>query len=395
MSAPDIVVVGAGPAGLATAAACQRVGLETVCLTADAALPWPNNYGLWADELAALDLARFAAHAWPRARVILDEPRQHAFDRAYVQLDNAALRDHLAAQVEIRVDRALALRDGALTLAGGDALRPRLVIDATGHRPQLVVRDARVAPGFQAALGWRATVEGWPFPLDEVRLMDFSDAAPGETSPPTFLYAMPFGPHDVFVEETSLCARPAVDFDRLADRLRARLGTLGVTVRSIEHTERCLIPMGDALPARGPVVGVGAAASMVHPATGYMVGSALRAARRLADAVRAALDEGRDPAVAGWAAVWPRDHVRTRRLYEFGMGALLTMDLADLRDFFDAFFHAPPAVRWRYLAGTATPAEAAAAMRAVFARLPNRLRGRLVGRSFGPAGWRMLRALAG
>ena len=39
---------------------------------------------------------------------------------------------------------------------------------------------------------------------------------------PTFLYAMPFSPTKVFLEETSLVARPAVGFQDLKDRLAAR-----------------------------------------------------------------------------------------------------------------------------------------------------------------------------
>ena len=41
---------------------------------------------------------------------------------------------------------------------------------------------------------------------------------------PTFLYAMPFSPTKVFLEETSLVARPAVGFQDLKDRLAARCG---------------------------------------------------------------------------------------------------------------------------------------------------------------------------
>jgi lycopene beta-cyclase len=49
---------------------------------------------------------------------------------------------------------------------------------------------------------------------------------------PTFLYAMPFSKTRVFVEETSLVARPALNFDELKDRMYARLKHLGIKVCS-------------------------------------------------------------------------------------------------------------------------------------------------------------------
>ena len=86
---------------------------------------------------------------------------------------------------------------------------------------------------------------------------------------PTFLYAMPFSPTRVFLEETSLVARPAVGFPELRARLRARLAHMGVFVTAIEEEEYCLIPMGGVLP-RLPqrVLGIGGTAGMVHPSTG-------------------------------------------------------------------------------------------------------------------------------
>ena len=47
---------------------------------------------------------------------------------------------------------------------------------------------------------------------------------------PTFLYAMPFTKTEIFVEETSLVARPTVNFDDLKDRMYARLKHLGIKV---------------------------------------------------------------------------------------------------------------------------------------------------------------------
>ena len=80
---------------------------------------------------------------------------------------------------------------------------------------------------------------------------------------------MPFSPTRIFLEETSLVARPAIAFPELKARLEARMAHLGIRVKSIEEEEYCLIPMGGVLP-RLPqrVLGIGGTAGMVHPSTG-------------------------------------------------------------------------------------------------------------------------------
>ena len=47
---------------------------------------------------------------------------------------------------------------------------------------------------------------------------------------PTFLYAMPFSRTRIFLEETSLVARPAVAFPELKRRLDARMAHLGIRI---------------------------------------------------------------------------------------------------------------------------------------------------------------------
>jgi len=107
---------------------------------------------------------------------------------------------------------------------------------------------------------------------------------------PTFLYVMDLGQGRFFVEETSLAAAPALSFVSLQQRLEQRLAHRGIAIEAVEHVEHCLFPMNPALPdRRQPVVGFGGAASMVHPASGYMIGSLLRRGPPLAADLAAAL----------------------------------------------------------------------------------------------------------
>lgn len=133
--------------------------------------------------------------------------------------------------------------------------------------------------------------------------------------------------------------------------------------------ERVRIPLDDGLPALNqPILGYGAAAGLVHPATGYQLGSALRAAPGVARAVAAALAQGRDPAAAGWAALWDTRRRATRRFHRLGLDVLLGQDSATQAAFFAAFFSAPGG-RWRaWLDAEASVAATIAAMSAVFFR---------------------------
>ena len=56
----DVVVIGSGPAGLQMANALEQRGLKVEGLSpVPSDQPWPNTYGLWADELEALGLEDF------------------------------------------------------------------------------------------------------------------------------------------------------------------------------------------------------------------------------------------------------------------------------------------------------------------------------------------------
>ncbi|CAI5951060.1 unnamed protein product [Closterium sp. NIES-65] len=119
-------------------------------------------------------------------------------------------------------------------------------------------------------------VDSHPFALDQMVFMDWRDShlAPGtpmqksNADLPTFLYAMPLSPTTVFLEETSLVARPAVAFDEIQRRLEKRLAHLGIKVNAITEQEYCLIPMGGVLPDMPQrVLGIGGTAGMVHPST--------------------------------------------------------------------------------------------------------------------------------
>ena len=116
-------------------------------------------------------------------------------------------------------------------------------------------------------------------------------------------------------------------YDVLKQRLQQRLDQRGVAITEVIHEEFCLFPMNLPLPDRSqPLLAFGGAASMVHPASGYMVGSLLRRGPGLAQAIAEALATPSLASAAlaqrGWQALWPMELVLRHQLYQFGFGAV-------------------------------------------------------------------------
>ena len=222
----------------------------------------------------------------------------------------------------------------SLTLSpGGEPLRARMVVDATGFESRMVRREAPAAgglweeipPGYQIAYGMRVAVKGGrlaPFQAEAMTLFDYrtdhlegTDMLADAEARPSFVYVMPYsegglsdgaalpeipaltrtpaprrrspgpwpcpppqadGTLDVFFEETSLVGRDErrLEFPLLKRRLLKRLEFHGIEFEpeSVREEEYCYIPMGGALPdPEQRIVPFGGAANTVHPATGYQL----------------------------------------------------------------------------------------------------------------------------
>ena len=403
----DVLVVGSGPAGLAVAAALGATGLRVTNLAPDPRALWPNTYGVWLDEVEPLGYAPYLAQVW--RDTVADFGRgEIALGRAYSRFDNAALQAQLLERCEqvgvmwCRGTAAHAEHTAAgshLFTTDGARYSARLIVDAGGHFSKLTVRP----PGnlaFQTAFGVFGRFSAPLLKPGQLLLLDFRDdfLTPDERCTPTFLYAMDLGNGRFLAEETSLAHRPGLPMELLKNRLERRLAARGVTVTETLGLERVRFPMNLRLPDPAQrVVGFGGAAGMVHPASGYLVASLLRRAPPLAEAVAQALGQpGASPeraAYTAWQALWPRERVRERQLYLFGLEALLTLDSAQTQDFFSAFFKLPPPLWQGYLSGTLSTAGIIQTMTATFRHAPNRVRRPLIRTALSREGVRLLRAL--
>lgn len=135
-------------------------------------------------------------------------------------------------------------------------------------------------------------------------------------------------------------------------------------------TERVRFPVDTPRHRTAGVLGFGAAAPLVHPASGFSVATALT----LADAVAEAIAAGSSPE----PVVWSPQARAVHRFRRIGLEALLRMPPAEVPGFFEVFFALPERHRWAYLGGRDDLAGTVAVMGALFGRSGWRLRTHLV-----------------
>ncbi|MCZ2820729.1 lycopene cyclase family protein [Modestobacter sp. VKM Ac-2977] len=377
----DVVVAGAGPAGLSVAAACAARGLGVV-VVAPHLRPWHQTYGMWADELDAVSTALLGDTARtegppPLGRrypvtVVRTTAGSQDIGRSYARLHNDVVHGLLLGQLRAgggatRTGSVAAVHQDpagqVVTLADGTTLTGGMVIDARGGGP---------GSAHQRAWGERVTGDlGGLVPDGGALLMDWAVLREdGAAQPPAFLYGMGLDDGTTLLEATSLAARPPVPLPHLRDRLHRLIAEAGL--RIADRPERVAIPL-DAAVRRSDGVPVGAAAGLVHPATGYSVATSLRAGSTIADAVLAGAD-----AAAVRALVRSARQRATLGLLGLGREVLVGLDEAETDAFFQAFFSLPEQAWVAYLDVGSAPTSIAATMLRVARALPPPARRRLV-----------------
>ncbi|GLC71022.1 hypothetical protein PLESTF_001061800 [Pleodorina starrii] len=415
----DVTIVGAGPAGLYLAAELARRGLTVNVLGLD--VPIVNNYGVWTDEFQALGLEHTLECSWPDAVCYFGEGKEVRVGRGYGRVSRRKLRSHLLSICEaagVRFSSAevadIAVMEGGkltqLTTKDGTVYRSRLTTLAAGAAGGKFLQYEEDAPivAAQTAYGIEAEVEGYDgaYPTDLMLFMDFRRHHTGlydATAPnvqvgkhpnsgdglwgsseecPSFLYAMPLGGNRVFLEETCLVAKPALPFAVLKRRLTRRLKAMGISVTKIHEEEWSYIPVGGPLPlASQAVTAFGAAANLVHPATGFSVSRSFREAPVVAEEISAALGAGLGVAEASrrvWDRLWPLEKRTQASFHVFGMELLATLDLSATNDFFNTFFRLP-SFFWRgFLASTLSAGQLIGFALVVFTLAPPAIKYKLI-----------------
>jgi len=216
----------------------------------------------------------------------------------------------------------------------------------------------------------------------------FSDS---EQENPTFLYAMPMSSTRVFFEETCLASKDAMPFDILKKRLMYRLDAMGVRILKVHEEEWSYIPVGGSLPNTDQKnLAFGAAASMVHPATGYSVVRSLSEAPRYASVISdilrnrvpaqylAGSSQNYSPSMLAWRTLWPQERKRQRSFFLFGLALIIQLNNEGIQTFFEAFFRVPKWMWQGFLGSTLSSVDLILFSFYMFAIAPNQLRMNLV-----------------
>jgi len=394
--------MGAGPAALCITAELVQQGLNVQAIASKSPLePWPNTYGIWAAELESLDMQELLKYRWNDTVSFFGDGlskhgntcTNHYLDYGLFNSNNfqQALLDRcngLTWQVETVEKIDFSEKETIVICSSGEKYFARLVIDASGHKTPFIRRPNHEAIAKQAAYGVVGKFSAPPVERNRFVLMDFRPDHLNENQlkePPSFLYAMDLGDGNYFVEETSLACSPPLSFESLKARLSSRLSNKGIEIDEIIHEEHCLFPMNLPLPYRDqPLLAFGGSASMVHPASGYMVGSLLRRAPSLAKEIAKVIKE--DPLVPtsqiarrGWQTLWTTELVQRHRLYQFGLQRLMSFNESLLRDFFDTFFKLPKKDWYGYLTNTLPLPRLFIVMLKLFSIAPSKVRFGMLG----------------
>ncbi|XP_058773682.1 capsanthin/capsorubin synthase, chromoplastic-like [Vicia villosa] len=391
----DVIIIGAGPAGIRLAEQVSLYGIKVCCVDPNPLSIWPNNYGVWLDEFEDLGLEDCLDKTWPMASILIDDKNTKYLDRSYGRINRKKLKEKFVKGcvfngVRFYKSKVWEIKhhefESIVVCDNGKELKASLVVDASGFGSKFIDRDDHKVRnyGFQVAFGVLAEVDFHPFDLDKVVLMDWRDSHLRDgnsiSKSPTFMYAMPFSSTLIFLEETSLVSRPAMSHMEVKRRMVARLRHLGINVKRILQDEKGLIPMGGSLP-RIPqnVIAFGGNSGIVHPSTGYMMARTMA----LAPIVAASINEclGSNRMIRGenlyakvWSSMWPIERRVAREFYTFGMETLLKLDLNETRDFFDAFFELKPNYLQGYLSSSLSLNDIVWLSMSLFAHASNRSR---------------------
>jgi len=191
-----------------------------------------------------------------------------------------------------------------------------------------------------------------------------------------------------------LSAIPATGKTTLCRWLRAAAAELGLALETISIDEFYFAsPQLDHCLAGNPWgVGFGGAGGMVHPASGYMVGSLLRRAPSLAQATATCMadsgEHGSTIAATAWQSLWPLELRPRHGFYRFGLSKLMGFEEARLRHPFHSFFQLPDPLWYGFLTNTLSVGEPAVAMARLFGLAPWDVRAGLLLPAQQPPGWR-------
>ncbi|HEV2931184.1 MAG TPA: lycopene beta-cyclase CrtY [Propionibacteriaceae bacterium] len=294
----DLAILGGGLAGGLIALALTRRRPEVRLAVVEQAGLGGNH--VWSHFARDLDpsaewlVEPLISYRWPAYDVAFPAHRR-TMDTAYRSITSERFAAVLKEQVppEVFVDgQVVAAERGQVRLADGRLIAAAAVLDARG------AGDATTLD-----LGWQKFVgqtlhTAEPHGVSRPMVMDGSVE---QTDGYRFVYLLPFGPQEIFIEDTYYSDTPDLDETLLRGRIAAYAGARGWRVSAESRLERGVLPvvLGGDFEAYWRSTGTelakaGMRAGLFHPTTGYSLPDAVR----LACVLAAAPDLGHDTLVA-------------------------------------------------------------------------------------------------
>lgn len=284
----DLAILGGGLAGGLIALALTLRRPEVRLVVVEEATVGGNH--IWShfasdvDQSAGWLVEPLIAHRWPAYDVAFPA-HARTLEAPYRSITSERFAAVLAARIPARCfvsARVTAARPGRVELADGRVIAASAVIDARG-------------PGDAGTLdlGWQKFVgqtlhTARPHGVTRPMVMD---ATVAQLDGYRFVYLLPLGEREIFVEDTYYSESPDLDRPLLAGRIAAYAAGRGWSTESTSRLESGVLPVvvGGDFTAYWNSTGTelakaGMRAGLFHPTTGYSLPDAIRLACVLAAA---------------------------------------------------------------------------------------------------------------
>ncbi len=355
---PDIAIIGGGLAGGLTALAVTHVAPQLSVRLIEAGDSFGGNHrwswfegDLGPEETALLE--PFDKTQWTSGNEVRFPGHERRLKGNYRSLDSrdfdAALRRKIPQEAILTGSRVMGLDGQGVTLVSGERIAAKAVIDCRDAVP-----SEHLEGGWQVFLGQHLRTSE-PHDIDRPVIMDAAVDQPGAYR---FVYLLPLGPDEIFVEDTYYTDSPVIDAPKLRVRIADYCGQRGWKTEAL-HEETGVLPVitgGDFSAYRASLANRGVALSgarggFVHPLTSYTL--PIAAENALAIAGAAAEDLASLPNF-----VEERAHAHWKRTAYYRLLGKMLFEAANPAEryrVFERFYRLPEPLISRFYAARSTP----------------------------------------
>lgn len=284
----DIVILGGGLAGglIALALAERRPEIDLLLVEQDDRLGGHHVWSFFGSDVAKEDrwlLERLVVKGW-KGYDVLFPAYERTLPTTYYSITSdrfdAELRATLPPRAILTGARVLSCDATSVRLVDGTTIEAGAVIDARGMR-----MAGELTGGWQKFVGSMVRLKK-PHGLERPIVMD---ATVSQIDGYRFVYCLPFGPRDLFVEDTYYSDGDRLDRPALNKRITNYILDRGWEAEDVLYEEHGVLPVvsGGDFDAFWRATGTdiakaGTRAGLFHPLTGYSLPKAVRYATQLA-----------------------------------------------------------------------------------------------------------------